>query len=58
MIYCLFVRMVGESLDSVNIVIAEPVYPDIASSGHLEMKVMLPHSARSYSRVLYWLYLS
>jgi len=33
-------RLVGESLDSVNIVIMEPVYPDIASSGHLEMKVM------------------
>jgi len=32
--------MVGESLDSVNIVITEPVYPDIASSGHLEMKVI------------------
>lgn len=26
-----FVCMVGESLDSVNIVIAEPVYPGISS---------------------------
>lgn len=32
--------IVGESLGLFNIVIAEPVYPDIASSGHLEMKVI------------------
>lgn len=32
--------MVGESLDTANIVITEPVYPDIAGSGHLEMKVI------------------
>lgn len=36
----LFVCMVGESLVSANIVITKPVYPDTASSGHLEMKVM------------------
>lgn len=30
----------GESLDSVDIIIAEPVYPDTGSSGHLEMKVI------------------
>jgi len=36
----LLLCMVGESLDSVNILVTEPVYPDIASSGHLEMKVI------------------
>lgn len=30
----------GESLVLVDIIIAEPVYPDISSSGHLEMKVI------------------
>jgi len=40
LLYLLLFCMVGESLDSVNIVITEPVYPDIASSGHLEMKVI------------------
>lgn len=47
----LFVCVVGESLDSANIVITEPVYPDTASSGHLEMKVMcyLIYSHRSHT---------
>lgn len=39
-LYLLLFCLVGESLDSDNIVIVEPVYPDIASSGHLEMKVI------------------
>lgn len=46
--------MVGESLDLVNIVVTEPVYPDTASSGHLEMKVMLPHLSAYI--LLYWFF--
>lgn len=40
----LFVCTVGESSDLVNIIITEPVYPDTASSGHLEMKVLYYHT--------------